>query len=212
MASYLRVSIKGALPGGEVWSVNPVWKFATPAAIDATACLAYATAAGGGTLPSTVTALMSGQTTWTGARVEAREADGSLERVAEYIRSTPTAGTGTGNHPFQTSMVYSLLTTSASASARGRMYWPATGINIDAGGLRINATTILNALTGMKTFLSGITTGLNAVPGASTLSLCVWSPKLGSGTIVTSMRAGDVADVQRRRRDRLVENYQAITL
>lgn len=212
MASYLRVSLKGALPGGEVWSVNPVWKFATPAAIDATACAAYANAAANQAIPTSVTDLMSGTTTFTGARVEAREADGTLERVAEVLRVTPTAGTGAQGHPFQTSLVYSLLTASASASAKGRMYWPATGILTSTTTLRANLTTVSNALTGMKSYLALITTGLNAVPGASTLALNVWSPKNGSGTLVTSLRAGDVLDVQRRRRDRIIENYQSITL
>lgn len=213
MGAYLRVSVKGALPSGEVWSVNPIFRPGVPAAIGPTEMAALVAALVNVTPPSTLTAIMNSTTTLTGVRVEARQADGSLERVGEGVKTTSIPGTGTSPHPFQTSMVFSLMTNDASGSGKGRLYWPATGVDINAGTLRVAAVTVGNALTGINSYLAGLRTAINSVAGVGTHALVVWSQKNGSGNTVTQLRAGDILDTQRRRRDKLIENYtaQAIT-
>jgi len=42
------------------------------------------------------------------------------------------------------------------------------------------------------------------------VALSVWSRKLSALRTVTSLQAGDVLDVQRRRRDALIENYASV--
>jgi len=56
--------------------------------------------------------------------------------------------------------------------------------------------------------LSGLEAAMEAaIPN---LRLCVWSRASSAAIPVTSIRGGDVLDVQRRRRDALTENYQSV--
>lgn len=211
MADLLRIALAGAMPGGEEWSVNPCFAIGgdfgdTVTAADA---LAIATAIGGQSLGTGITALMNGVTTWSSVRVEARTWAGTLESQGEFVKGTATAGTGPQNHPYQTSAVFSLRTDTPGASGRGRMYWPATGVSINSADLRIAGTTNSNAVAAMKTFLSGSTTLIDGILGSAS-TLIVWSRKNLVGYPVRSIQMGNVADVQRRRRDQLAEGYAAV--
>lgn len=210
MADILRVSITGAMPSGEVWSVNPVYRiggdFGTP--VSAVQAQTIATAIAAVAVPTGLLALNMAATTVTGCRVEARSLAGVLETQAEGIKGVPTPGSATNGHPFQTSLVFSLRTGTPGASGRGRLYWPATGIPISPASLRGNTGAITSALSGIKTYLGGVETAIEAtLPG---VSLAVWSRKLVSTSNVTSIQAGDILDVQRRRRDQTIEAYQSL--
>lgn len=212
MADLLRISIVGAMPNGEEWSVNPVFAIGGDFGEPVTAAEAntIATAIAARAVPAGLLALNPGVVTVTGVRVEARTVGGVLEALGEANRGTPAAGTSSGSHGFSAAMVMSLRTALPGASGRGRLYWPACGVTMNNLTLRINAADITAALTGIKTYLSGIDTDIEATL-AGAASLVVWSRKSAVLTAVNSIQIGDVLDTQRRRRDVIVEGYQSTT-
>lgn len=120
--------------------------------------------------------------------------------------TTPIAGLNSATAPPQCAVVYSLLTGFAGASRRGRIYWPAPNPEVDGSfkstrargsALDVINTAILIA-DALETF----------APGA----WGVYSPTLDVVTPVTSVRAGDVIDTQRRRRDALTELYTTVAV
>jgi len=204
MADLIKVSILGTLPGNEVWSVNPVFAVTTGAVISYAECIAIVNAVNALTVPSGVRSIMSTSTYVTGCRVEARTAAGVLEALAEGNISSPVVGQGSMPHPFQTSLVSSLRTTTPGGSGRGRLYWPATGATIDAPTLRMTSSSASTALTGIKSYLNLIQTAVDASVD-ETVALAVWSRTTGQLPTVNSIQVGDVLDTQRRRRDKITE-------
>lgn len=207
MSQLMRISILGALPSGEEWTVNPVYRLGTGLDVPVSQenMQAIVTAINARAVPTAVTQLWSTTTTVTGVRAEARMADGTLQSLAEGSKATPTIGAGTGTHPFQTAIVSSLRSSATGARGRGRLYWPATGIALTTGTLRVSAAAVSSYLSGVKTYLSGIETDIEASVGGA--SLAVWSRVGSTLSAVHTIQMGDVCDVQRRRRDQLVEAY-----
>jgi hypothetical protein len=175
--------------------------FGTPVSPAQAATIAAAIAA----LSPTVNldSVMSTSTIWTAVRVEARSVTGVLETLGEANKVTPNTGSGGTPHPFQTSIVASLRTATPGASGRGRLFWPATGISVQVPTLRPSSSVVNGYITGLKALLAGTTTAIDATLDG--VSLAVWSRKNAQLYPVTSIQAGDVLDVQRRRRDNLVE-------
>jgi len=69
---------------------------------------------------------------------------------------------------------------------------------------------ISNAVSGMKTYLTSLTAAIApSLVNAPVLS--VWSRTQAGTHPVTSLQAGDVLDVQRRRRDSLIETYTSLS-
>lgn len=207
-SNFLRISIVGQMPTGEEWSVNPCWNISdfgvstTPLQLQ-TVANALAASAVNSNIPS----VMSTSTTLTGYRVEARSYAGVLENQAEAIRTTPILGTGPNPHPFQTAVVVSLRTSQVGPSGRGRLYFPATGYTVSATTLRPTIASTQLFVDGVKTTLASMTTAIRATFAGA--NLAVWSRKMGIANNVTQLQVGDVLDVQRRRRDTLVEAYQS---
>lgn len=207
MADLARVTIKGALPSGEVWSINPIFSFAAPIAISVDECLAAATAIDAITIPNAILSANVPACTVTGTRFETRTASGTLESVAEHVRTTPVAGLSVLTHPAQTSIVVSLRTASSSAHGKGRLYWPATGFTMDQSTLRFTQSTINSFLPAFEDYLALIRTAIRGVGGMNTAVLAVWSRVEADTRVVLQLRAGNVPDVQRRRRDKMIESY-----
>jgi len=211
MADILRVSIVGAMPSGEEWSVNPVYKiggdFSVPVSSTQANTIALAIAAVA--VPTALLALMNTTTTVTGARVEARTYAGALEAQGEAVRASSAVGTASNALPFQSALVCSLRTSRAGASGRGRLYWPATGAPLQSGTLRLSAAAVTSYLSSFKTYLSGISTAIDVTLDG--VGLTVWSRKLLTSTPVNALQVGDVVDTQRRRRDQAIETYQTLT-
>lgn len=211
MASQiLRVSIMGTQPGGEVWSTNPCWEIdgTAGASVSATTCVTIANALAALTLPTVVRNAMGTQTRLTGYRVEARQLSGILDAQGQADLSSPIVGTGPNIHPHGTSIVVSLRTFGVGASARGRLYWPATGQALDNTDYRIASATVSSLLTGMRTYLSDMETAIKvSLPEAN---LTVWSRKNQSFADVQALHMGNIPDSQRRRRDTLAEAYQSL--
>ena len=211
MADFLRVSLEGTMPTGEKWSVNPVYSIGgdfgaptTPAQL-----VTVADAILSVTIPGLVLALNVAAVTHQGVRVEARDLDGTLENLAERALTTPVAGTGVASHPFQTSVVSSLRTAHPGATGRGRLYWPATGLTAVPSTLRISGTNTSATAGAIRDYLGAIETAIEATFTGT--SLCVWSRKNAALYPVDRIQVGDVFDVQRRRRDSLVENIATVT-
>lgn len=209
MVGVLRVSVTGALPNTEVWSVNPVFNLPVgDFPLTFTALQSIATAVNALVPSAGMKAFWNPTTTLTGCRLEHRTVDGELLAQFEAQRAVPVPGTGTNANPMQTSAVSSLRTTSTGASGRGRLYWPATGAAIDSSTLRFDATALSAFSTGIQSFLSGIMIAVDAQNDGAVLS--VWSRTGASTAPVNRILYGDIADVQRRRRDTAIESYNAI--
>jgi len=213
IANVIRVSIIGSMPSGELWSVNPVWQIggvSTSEDISADEAQTMATAIAAIAPATGILQQFSTSTTISGCRVEARRWDGTLAALAEGVKAAPAVGSGTSQHPFQTSIVSSLRTGPPGASGRGRLYWPATGIVIASATLRPANSVVSSFLSGVKTYLTSIGNAIDvSTDNAPVLS--VWSRVGATTKPVTSIQAGDVLDTQRRRRDSLIEAYQSLS-
>lgn len=206
--THIRVIWKGTLPGGESWSTSaafiPVGVVTVPQPQAAMNAGATAIAAAG--LSADILSMISQATALTEVRLEQRTASGALRAVGVGARSNSQVGSTTPTKPFQTSVVVSLRTQVPGKRGRGRMYWPALGLPISASTLRVSPTDVnakLNAIKALMVSTQGILqTNLGDVPHV----LAVYSKVGALETEVNAMEMGDVLDVQRRRRDKAVEN------
>lgn len=214
---YFRLAIRGTLPSGEVWSINPVfdpegeivlsWDQATGDAMVA-ALIAAITST---TLPAPIKSALSSNVNITGYRLEGRDEAERLVGVSEAAYATPLSGGGSLGLPLPTSATISLRTNTPGARGRGRLYLPflvASGA-VGTNG-RIPAAT-RDALGGaMRTLLGLIESTLTSTAGlgpGESLKLAVRSVTSHQSHIVNRIQVGDVPDTQRRRRDALAESY-----
>lgn len=209
MADIIRCSINGAMPSGEVWSVNPVFALSVGSVVTGTELAAAAAAINGLTIPTTIRSSMSAGTTFTGVRLEARNFDGELEAQAEAVRGTPVAGSSSVTLPFQAAAVLSLRSLAGGARGRGRLYWPLTGMVLVSTTSRILGTTVTSLLTAFEEYLGFIESSINDNID-ETVRLAVWSRTGQSASSVSRLQMGDVMDTQRRRRDAVTESYSEI--
>lgn len=209
MSRYLRVSVQGQLPGGEVWSVNPVFQplmppFTATETTLATVAQSIATL----TVPATLLGLLSSSSTITGVRCEARSDSFELEVVGEYIRPAALSGSGTASKPNQSAVVLSLRTAGVGARARGRMYWPAIASTLSTTTGRIASPTNTATAEAGAQYLKLIADAIGVtLTGVDTWNPVVFSRVSNTSRIVNAVWVGDVLDTQRRRRDNLPENY-----
>lgn len=117
------------------------------------------------------------------------------------------AGLGTAIHPLPTSMVASLRTGRAGRRYRGRSYWPALGLTVDASG-KFTSTDTTAVPQRFKDLFLAIE---DAWPATGAIELVVASKVANEVTPVTSISVGNVPDTQRRRRDGLIEAYTSVT-
>lgn len=205
---YTRVRIQGSLPGGEVWSVNPAFignfdtSPATHAQMQAWAD-AIATILQPGP-PEPLAGWLSNRGSIDGVRAESYGPDGRLSDYAEAALSPAYTGSQSVSCPMTTAVVLSLYTGIPGRSYRGRLYWPAPGLELDTADGRIPAANVTGAALAAVDMLSDIQ---DAAPATWNCVLGVWSKTRQSGTAVTSIRVGNVPDSQRGRKDALVEAY-----
>lgn len=201
------VRILGSLPGGEVWSVNPKYG-PGPAGLKTSYedLLAWANGIVGLNSALIFTAqlrnLLSSAAAITAIRCEYRNSAGDLVQAAEAVPTSPIPGVGNASKPFQTSLVSSLLTGRPGRSYRGRLFWPALGAAIGTTDLRIADVALQGYTAAISTFLEQVAS-IGEPENDAVLS--VVSPTLSVVTPVTQISCGDVLDVQRRRRDSLIE-------
>lgn len=209
-SDLLRISIMGSAPGGERWSINPVWSLLTPDDVSYTDTSAICTAINTMVVPAGLRSALTTSSFVTGARVEARKVTGELQAQSESARPSATAGAGSTGHPPQSAIVVSLRTGFPGGSGRGRMYWPASGLPLTLSTLRVDPTYTPGILTGFKTLATDITAIINTQLGGAAV-LAVWSRANNALYAVNRLIVGDVVDTQRRRRDALPEAYQSTT-
>lgn len=205
------IRFNGSLPGGEVWSVNPKFGPGSEGLLqDYTNLLAWveniAVLNTNNVFPSDMRTMMSNAAQLVSIRAEYRDSSGVLAMAAETTLPSPVPGTGSANKPFQTSLVSSLMTGRPGRSYRGRLYWPALAVPLGPNDLRIADGNLAAYTTGIRNFLSAVQSASPVVGGPI---LSVVSETLSVTTPVTVIECGDVLDVQRRRRDSLVEGRQS---
>ena len=209
MANFdiLKLSIRGTLPGGEAWSVNPIFDaFNAYDGVEANDMNAVALAVRAVSVPDSLKNLMSSGAAITSFRLEGRTGGNELVLAAEAAPASGSiTGLGVATKPYQTSVVASLLTGFAGASRRGRLYWPALGAGINSN-LRLNSPSAPTTAADMSAYLRAIQTAISGQTKFAGSRLVVFSQKLGIKTPVTDISVGDVLDVQRRRRDTAVES------
>jgi len=211
--SYVRVSILGTLPGGEVWSVNPVYDptLEFPGGVDQTALDAAALAIANRSIPANLRLLMSTAATRTAARVEVRDdADDHLIGTSLQGSATPQAGSAAIRLPFQAACVLSIRTNTPGGSGRGRFYWPALAATVDTNG-KMGAPTNAAAVADFKAYLLGIRSDLATAFPTIGFDLAVRSKTTHTTPHAVRVQVGDVLDTQRRRRDALPEGYSSLT-
>lgn len=212
--SYVRVSIIGQTTGGETWSVNPVFdpsgEFGST--VDQTQLDAAATAIAAISPGSALLGTLSTLLQITGARVEVRDdTSDRLIGISQATRGSALAGTGTVLMPPQCALVFSLRTNTPGASGRGRIYWPAPGAALISTG-RIAQATVAAHNTNMKTYLLAQRDALATAFPTIGFNVAVRSRLTKTTPHVVRLQAGDVVDTQRRRRDKLVENYSSVAI
>ena len=159
----------------------------------ATAIAAYMSS----TTPVALRALMSVGTTIQSVKTTFQQGNLQIAAGQAAVGGNP-PGTGTAVHPPQVAGVFSLITGLTGRSYRGRMYWPATGAALDAGGAFTTALPTLAA--GMQTLIkTGICGAAGAPPSAQG---AVYSHTKDVTTALTSIRVGNGPDTQRRRKAR----------
>lgn len=116
---------------------------------------------------------------------------------------SPEAGAGATRHDFSTAWVVSLRTDEAGRTARGRCYFPATGVSLDATGV-IEAPTPSAFADGFGNLLADVTTA-HTDP---TAEIQVYSRTLDILRPVTRVLVDSRPDNQRRRLNKLTTAYQ----
>lgn len=205
------IRINGSLPGGEVWSISPKFGPGALGLVDTYAdlqewCENVAALYSGDIFPTQLRGLLSASGAVVSIRAEYRLSNRELITAAEYTLPAPVAGTGGATKPFQTSLVISLMTGRPGRSYRGRLYFPALAAALDGGTLRIPEVTLGNIVEASGDWLSQVESASGVPDGPK---LAVVSELLGVATPVNTVGCGDVLDVQRRRRDSVVEGRQS---
>lgn len=208
MVAHNVVRINGSLPGGEVWSVTP--KFTRPMGpVTEYEDLERWAGVVAGTIenwasPNIFLSLLSTAGRIDSVRVEARNAANQLTQAAEVQLTPSKAGLGVPNKMFQSCVVFTFLTGRPGRSYKGRMYWPALAATLSAD-LRLSQANIDSYASNGAQLLEMIG-GAGATDGEFPIPVVV-SQTAGTYTPITSVRVGDILDIQRRRRDSLTENY-----
>lgn len=215
MANFNRVILSGHIAGVQSWSVGLSFGAAGGTSDGVTTydelnewAEAIGQLNGGHVFDDELGVALGTITDLSQIRTEALQANGDLVEAAEVAQSPAYSGSGTVHMPPQSSIVMSLDTGRPGRSYRGRAYWPALGLPLDTGSARIDISDATSLATSFVGFLGDIAA---AAPAGHNLDPVVASAKLGVQTPVTRVQVGTVVDTQRRRRDKLVEQYASVT-
>lgn len=207
---FNRVTLSGTVVGGETWSTSCAYQtnFGTGPVKDYADLLAWATAvaAFSGNDYVTLQTGLSEVNDLNAVRIEYIDSAGVVAQVAEAAMDTAWSPASAPKMPFQCSVVLSLLTGRPGRSYRGRMYWPALAMSLEATSGQLAAATTAAIAADAAQLLTDIGTAAGVdflmVPSVS-------SAKLGTSSVVTQVSVGSVIDTQRRRRNQLRESRSA---
>jgi hypothetical protein len=211
--SYVRVSILGSAPNGEVWSINPVFdptgEF--PGGVNQSLLDAAGDAIAALTPGTQLMNLLSTALSVTGVRVEVRD-DVTDGLIGITVQQSEPVKPGTGNalRGTASALVFSLRTDTPGGSGRGRLYWPAVG-QVVGTDTRFSSANTLVALQNMATYMHAIEDALATAFPTIGFDLSVRSRQTHTTPHVTKMAVGNIIDTQRRRRDKMLEDYQTVT-
>lgn len=133
------------------------------------------------------------------------DASGHMDEDPITAVGTPVSGTSsTSLHPWQCSVVMTLVSGLTGKGRFGRIYLPPQSYTVTQDGL-IDPTQHGTMFTATKTLLEG----LSNLPGLDVGWRLAIAGRTGTGTLrdVSQVRMGRVADTQRRRRRSLDEAY-----
>lgn len=198
MALFRHVA-SGTFVGGEVWSFTLHTQGAPTLAVAETSWLAAVTAFWVGKQD----ALTATTVAWTGTKTAQLDTitGKQISAMADVVSHLGVAATET--LPPQVSLAVSTLSSLATRSGRGRFYLPPMAVATTSSGkvlaasqtaVGVNAKAMMDVLVGA---------GLQPV---------LFNTKTKVATTITGMKIGNVWDTQRRRRDKLVETYNAVAL
>jgi len=152
---------------------------------------------------STVAKWWTSQEVFTGVQCYAYFASSvTADLQAEALFAAGRAGSGTANHPKETSIVVSLRSGTPGRSGRGRFYLPATGIAMDATGVVSSDTDVDNLGNAADTMFTTL--------GTATWELVVASFTKGRVYPVTSLVTDNRPDTQRRRTDKISATHTKV--
>ena len=215
MPVHAKAIMQGTSQGGEVWSCGLSYTGAvalfTQASLQA---WAQGIADFIEAMPTTnagLIDLLSAQGAVTTVRCETRQVDDSLLLAAEAPLTPAKSGLGTCDKVFQSTACFSLRTAIPGRSYRGRFYWPAWQFT-NTAAMRFSTVDQGVMVASFVSLNNGILAAQEAAEPGVDAALCVRSRLLNEETLVTSVAVGDVPDVQRRRRDDLVENYVSLAV
>lgn len=215
-SAHLLINFGGALPGGEQWSIGFRTLPANTAAADLQAYADFARSAFESfwTTGNFIANMNPPAVTFNKVIVRQVGVNGKTQFQAESVPTTPFVGNNARQGaPNQTCLVVSLLTARSGRSYRGRVYLPfLSPPDLQPGGRLAapNAAGILaqaQYLVGVLSDPAVVDPTLTGVP-AAVFRIAIQSETSGQpASPVTVVRVGDVLDTQRRRRDKLTENY-----
>jgi len=126
--------------------------------------------------------------------------------------TTPAAGTA-GDVPAQASIVLSTRSGSSTGGANfGRMYLPHSAWAQVTASPFGDTPDVSAFATAAQTFVSGVTSDLDAVVTATVVPTIMTQTVGGASKRINQIALGNVTDTQRRRRNQLPETYQFRTI
>lgn len=217
--TYIRTIMLGTLGSVENWSCGVTWRNFElfPASMSQTMIESLASRLVSsiltGSVPTALKQLLSTSGSITGWRVEQHEEDETLRNVAQGSYSSPIFGSGSASKTPQDSLVLSMRTSTPGARGRGRVYWPAIGASLSPE-FALSTPAPASVAAGAATLFQLIGNQLNAEYAANsmavTVELAVRSVTDHSSRKVERIQVGSALDTQRRRRDKIIENYTVV--
>lgn len=123
----------------------------------------------------------------------------SADLQSSALFAAPRAGSGTANHPKETSLVVSERTNQPGRSGRGRFYLPACGIALTAGGLVASSTAVDDLGDAAITLFDALSAAL-AIPVVASFTK-------GQTYNITRLEIDNKPDTQRRRQDKVLATH-----
>jgi len=203
-AGVTRISLQGAFTSGDIFDTS-LWVRGAAITSDATANL-FANAVAGLWSGQKLgfTNMLDNGSTYQGVKVYHYPTGGPTATYVGAAALLGGAGTGSGHQPHQACICVTTQTAFSGRSKRGRMYLPATGINLD-GGLQMT----LSVLAADMVLVGGYVEGLKTISIPATP--VVVSTKLGTTSDITQLKTDTLPDIQRRRANKATISGVVIT-
>jgi len=166
-----------------------------------------------GGLMSTAQAGWADYSRLTGVKIAAVGTNGlNIVDPKIYEDTTPSTGASTTTLP-QLTIVGTLYSGSSFGTANyGRMYLPHTKFQPVAGTPRPDPSVVSTVCTNFAGMIELVSNAINADTTDTVQPFIMSNSAPSPSKPVLSVRVGDITDTQRRRRNRLPENYASVAL